>query len=67
MLDNVLNFNKIVAQLIKDAQTIAEVEMINFVMANFERQGFWIVLYSHGKNEKAASILVERYCRKQGL
>lgn len=40
MLDNVPNFNKIAAQLIKDAQTIAEVEMINFVMANFERQGF---------------------------
>jgi len=40
MLDKTPDFNKIAAQLIIDAQTIAEVEMINFIMANFERQGF---------------------------
>lgn len=40
MLDNVPDFDKIAKQLIVDAQTIAEVEMIKFVMANFERQGF---------------------------
>jgi len=40
MLDKVPDFQKIGRQLIVDAQTIAEVEMINFVMANFEKQGF---------------------------
>ena len=40
MLDKVPDFNKIAKQLIQDAQTIAEVEMINFVMRNFAEQGF---------------------------
>jgi phage gpG-like protein len=40
MLEKIPDFNKIGRQLIIDAQTIAEVEMINFIMANFERQGF---------------------------
>lgn len=40
MLDKIPDFNKIAKQLIIDAQTIAEVEMINFVMLNFEKQGF---------------------------
>lgn len=40
MLDKVPDFTKIAKQLIQDAQTIAEVEMINFVMGNFEKQGF---------------------------
>lgn len=40
MLDKVPDFAKIGRQLIDDAQTIAEVEMINFVMGNFEKQGF---------------------------
>ena len=34
------DFKKIGEQLIKDVQTLAEVEMINFVMSNFEKQGF---------------------------
>lgn len=34
------DFRKIGQDLIKDAQTIAEVEMINFVLGNFEKQGF---------------------------
>lgn len=40
MLDQTPDFKNIARLLIKDAQTIAEVEMINFIMANFERQGF---------------------------
>lgn len=40
MLEKTPNFNEIAKQLILDAQTIAEVEMINFVMGNFEKQGF---------------------------
>jgi phage gpG-like protein len=40
MLDKIPNFNEIAKKLILDAQTIAEVEMINFVMGNFEKQGF---------------------------
>lgn len=40
MLDKIPDFKQIGKQLILDAQTIAEVEMINFIMANFERQGF---------------------------
>ncbi|WP_281323753.1 phage virion morphogenesis protein [Flavobacterium sp. IMCC34518] len=40
MLEKIPDFNKIGRQLIIDAQTIAEVEMINFIMGNFERQGF---------------------------
>jgi phage gpG-like protein len=40
MLDKTPNFQQIGKQLILDAQTIAEVEMINFVMGNFEKQGF---------------------------
>ncbi|PWA10959.1 phage virion morphogenesis protein [Flavobacterium laiguense] len=40
MLEKTPNFDKIAKQLILDAQTIAEVEMINFVMGNFEKQGF---------------------------
>lgn len=40
MLDKIPNFKEIAKQLILDAQTIAEVEMINFVMGNFEKQGF---------------------------
>lgn len=40
MSNKVPDFQKIAKQLIKDAQTIAEVEMINFVFSNFERQGF---------------------------
>lgn len=40
MIDKIPNFEKIGKQLIVDAQTIAEVEMINFVLGNFERQGF---------------------------
>lgn len=34
------DFKKIGQDLIRDAQTIAEVEMINFVLGNFENQGF---------------------------
>lgn len=34
------DFQKIAKDLIKDAQTIAEVEMINFIMSNFENQSF---------------------------
>lgn len=40
MLEKTPDFNKIAKQLIIDAQTIGEVEMINFVMGNFEKQGF---------------------------
>lgn len=40
MIDKIPNFQLIGKQLIADAQTIAEVEMINFVLSNFERQGF---------------------------
>lgn len=40
MLDKIPDFKQIAKQLILDAQTIAEVEMINFIMSNFERQGF---------------------------
>jgi len=40
MSNKIPDFQKIGEQLIKDAQTIAEVEMINFVMGNFEKQGF---------------------------
>lgn len=40
MLDKIPDFKQIAKQLIIDAQTIAEVEMINFVMGNFEKQGF---------------------------
>ncbi|MEO6176956.1 MAG: phage virion morphogenesis protein [Flavobacterium circumlabens] len=40
MLEKSPNFIEIGRKLIRDAQTIAEVEMINFVMGNFERQGF---------------------------
>jgi len=40
MSNKVPDFQKIAKQLIEDAQTIAEVEMINFVMGNFEKQGF---------------------------
>jgi phage gpG-like protein len=40
MLDKVPDFQKIGKQLILDAQTIAEVEMINFVMSNFEKQAW---------------------------
>lgn len=40
MLEKIPNFNQIAKQLIVDAKTIAEVEMINFVMGNFEKQGF---------------------------
>ena len=34
MLDKIPNFQQIGKQLIIDAQTIAEVEMINFIMVN---------------------------------
>lgn len=40
MLDRIPNFNEVAKKLIRDAQTIAEVEMINFIMGNFEKQGF---------------------------
>ncbi|MEO7977761.1 phage virion morphogenesis protein [Flavobacterium sp.] len=40
MLEKIPNFKEIGRKLILDAQTIAEVEMINFIMSNFERQGF---------------------------
>ena len=40
MIDKVPNFIEIGKLLIKDAQTIAEVEMINFVLNNFDKQGF---------------------------
>lgn len=40
MPNKVPDFEKIGRELIKDAQTIAEVEMVNFVMSNFEKQGF---------------------------
>lgn len=40
MLENIPDFQKIAQDLVRDAQTIAEVEMINFVMGNFEKQGF---------------------------
>ena len=40
MLDKKPNFIEIGKKLIIDAQTIAEVEMINFVLSNFEKQGW---------------------------
>jgi phage gpG-like protein len=40
MIDKIPNFNDVARKLIKDAQTIAEVEMINFIHRNFESQGF---------------------------
>ena len=40
MIDKIPNFIEIGKRLIKDAQTIAEVEMINFVLGNFDKQGF---------------------------
>lgn len=40
MSNKIPNFQKIGKQLIKDAQTLAEVEMLNFVLSNFEKQGF---------------------------
>lgn len=40
MSNKIPDFQKIGKELIKDVQTIAEVEMINFVMGNFEKQGF---------------------------
>jgi phage gpG-like protein len=40
MLDKIPDFKQIAKQLIIDAQTIAEVEMIKFVLGNFEKQGF---------------------------
>lgn len=39
-MDQFPDFEKMGRQLIRDAQTIAEVEMINFIMGNFEKQGF---------------------------
>ncbi|MCH4824284.1 phage virion morphogenesis protein [Gramella lutea] len=39
-MDKVPDFQKIGRELMKDAQTIAEVEMLNFVLSNFEKQGF---------------------------
>lgn len=40
MIDKIPDFNAVAKKLIKDAQTIAEVEMINFINRNFENQGF---------------------------
>lgn len=40
MSNSLPDFKKIGEELVKDAQTIAEVEMINFIMGNFEKQGF---------------------------
>ncbi|WP_264521189.1 phage virion morphogenesis protein [Flavobacterium sp. N1994] len=40
MITKIPDFNGVAKKLIKDAQTIAEVEMINFIMGNFEKQGF---------------------------
>jgi phage gpG-like protein len=40
MSNNIPDFHAIARQLIADAQTIAEVEMINFIVGNFEKQGF---------------------------
>lgn len=40
MSNKLPDFRKISQDLIRDAQTIAEVEMINFVLGNFEKQGF---------------------------
>lgn len=40
MIDKIPNFIEIGKKLIVDAKTIAEVEMINFVLGNFEKQGF---------------------------
>jgi phage gpG-like protein len=40
MITKIPDFNDVAKKLIKDAQTIAEVEMINFIMGNFEKQGF---------------------------
>lgn len=40
MSNNLPDFQKIARELLKDAQTIVEVEMINFIMSNFEKQGF---------------------------
>lgn len=40
MSNKIPDFQKIGKELIRDAQTIAEVEMVNFVMSNFEKQGF---------------------------
>lgn len=40
MLDKIPKFNEIGKKLIIDAQTIGEVEMINFVLSNFEKQGW---------------------------
>ncbi|MEH6406659.1 MAG: hypothetical protein V7767_05200 [Leeuwenhoekiella sp.] len=40
MQNKIPDFKAIGKELIKDAQTIAEVEMINFILSNFEKQGF---------------------------
>jgi phage gpG-like protein len=40
MSDKIPDFQKIAKELILDAQTIVEVEMVNFVMSNFQKQGF---------------------------
>ena len=40
MQNKIPDFKALGQKLIKDAQTIAEVEMINFIMGNFEKQGF---------------------------
>lgn len=40
MITNLPDFSKIGEGLMKEVQTIAEVEMMNFVMASFENQGF---------------------------
>lgn len=40
MIDKIPDFNAVAQKLIKYAQTIAEVEMINFINRNFENQGF---------------------------
>lgn len=40
MIDKIPDFNDVAKKLIKDAQTIAEVEMINSIHRNFENQGF---------------------------
>ena len=54
-MDNIPDFQNIAKQLIKDAQTIAEVEMINFIMSNFEKQGFTDVSFVPWEPRKGGS------------
>lgn len=46
------DFKKMGEQLIKDVQTLAEVEMLNFVLSNFEKQGFTDASFEPWKQRK---------------